>query len=73
MLLFERSLSQLKSFLGEEVYQTIFSENKKPQLQSRREAFASLFRQGSRSVFNLLPEQLRSSPHKILWRKILLP
>lgn len=72
MLLFERSLSQLKSFLGEEVYQTIFSENKKPQLQSRREAFASLFRQGGRSALNLLPEELRSSPDKNLWRKILL-
>lgn len=49
------------------------SLTQKPQLQSRREAFASLFRQGSHSVFNLLPEQLRSSPHKNLWRKILLP
>lgn len=72
MLLFERSLSQLKSFLGEEAYKTIFSENQKPQLQSRREAFSNLFRQGGRSALNLLPEELRSSPDKNLWRKILL-
>ena len=72
MLLFERSLSQLKSFLGEEAYKTIFSENQKPQLQSRREAFSSLLRQGGRSALNLLPEELRSSPDKNLWRKVLL-
>ena len=72
MLLFERSLSQLQSFLGEEAYKTIFSENQKPQLQSRREAFSNLFRQGGRSALNLLPEELRSSPDKNLWRKVLL-
>ncbi|MBP3416061.1 MAG: 4Fe-4S binding protein [Spirochaetaceae bacterium] len=72
MPLFDRSLSQLESFLGTEIYLKILSPDKTPRLQSRREAFNTLFRQGRRSATSLLPEELRGAQDPKLWRKILL-
>ena len=72
MPLFDRSLSQLESFLGTEIYLKILSPDKTPRLQSRREAFNTLFRQGRRSATSLLPEELRGAHDPKLWRKILL-
>lgn len=72
MILFDRTLSQLKSFLGTEIYQKILSPDKTPRLQNRREAFNTLFRQGRRSATSFLPEELRGKQDAKLWRRILL-
>ena len=72
MILFNRNLSQLESFLGTELYQRLLSSDKSPRLQNRREAFNTLFRQGRRSATSFLPEKLRDKQDSKLWRKILL-
>lgn len=72
MVLFNRNLSQLESFLGSQIYQETLSSDKTPRLQNRREAFNTLFRQGRRSATSFLPEELRGKQEPKLWRKILL-
>lgn len=71
MPLFQRSLEQLRTFLGEERYLAAMGEGANTQPQTRREALTGLLRRGGRSAAAVLPESLRQAPDSDLWRQLL--